>query len=489
MVYFKRLKSNILIGEQSRILNTEGLIPLFYEVAVNIVKHKNPRYKPMKLIKEYIKLTHPEISNQQIFYNVGQVLKLIISDPDKTHIEDIYYILKDFLGLKTNILRSAPIPDDIFIAIDYWINDIFDGNLTHYDFKKEFLDKIFGFYKVVNRESNSRKEIIFSRYTRSYDEIIKPEDIDLSDIRSIEIHKRFINSMVDIAQKYCVNEEIKDKLVKTLKVKYDMLNKNGSIALNNVPSITATISYSGIEIENALKPFKNDTIQEFIRKVVMGECFIPEILDISNKDIGFTDIFSTIIYDGSNTRYYEAGEAIYRRTCYYKTEAYKLMMLLEQKLKDYDKYQVLGNIYAVIHLSDLIDTLSKRMFFKSLEHFGREDYFHSIQTSIFQIERILRALCYKNEISNLFKDDKKEIHKGIDYMLRELKERNILSEKLLFFMGWLLSSLDSTNIKVIPENIRNKIAHGVDDLDTFNHIYTKYNALSILLIYLSLSKA
>lgn len=424
-----------------------------------------------------------------MFDNVGQILKLIISDPDKTHIEDINYILKDFLGLKKNILRSAPIPDDIFNAIDYWINEIFDGDLTHYDFSGVLLDKIFDFYKEVDRESNSRKEIIFSRHKRFYDEIIKPEDIDLSDIRSIEIHKRFINSMVDIAQKYCVNEELKDKLVKTLKIKYDILYKNGSIALNNVPPITGTISYSGIEIENALKPFKNDTIQEFMQKVVVGECFIPEIPDISNMDIGLTDIFSTIVYDGSNTRYYEAGEPISRRTWYYIKEVGKYLMFFDHKLKEYDKYQVLGNIYAVIHFSDLIDNLSKRMFFKSLEHFGREDYFHSIQTSIFQIEHILRTLCYKNEISNLFKDDKKEIHKGIDYMLKELKDRNILSEKLLFFMGWLLSSLDSTNIKVIPENIRNKIAHGVDDLDTFNHIYTKYNALSILLIYLSLSKA
>ena len=489
LAYFKCLKRKISHEEQKRILNIEKLIPLFHEVAVNIVKQRNPSYRPMRLAKDYINLAHPNIPNQQMFQNVGHILMLIISDPDKTHIDDMFFLLKEFLGLKKKILHSATIPDDIFNAIDYWINDVFDGNLTHYDFSGVLLDKIFDFYKEVDRECNSRKEIIFTKYKRFYDDIIKPEEIDLGDIGSIENHKRFIKILRDITQKYCVNEEIKDKLAETLEVKYENLNRHAPIALNNLPPITGTISYSLTEIENALKPFKNDTIQEFMRKIVMDECFIPDIPDIKNIDIGLTDVFATRVFDGSNIRYYDAGDSIFRRTGYYKIEAYRLLMLLEHKLKDYDKYQVLGNIHAVIQLSELIDDISKRMFFKSLEHFGREDYFHSIQISIFQIERILRTLCYKNEILNLFKDDKKEIHKGIDYMLRKLKERNILSEKLLFFMGWLLSSLDSTNIKVIPENIRNKIAHGLDDLDSFNDIYTKYNALSIILIYLSLSKA
>ena len=70
--------------------------------------------------------------------------------------------------------------------------------------------------------------------------------------------------------------------------------------------------------------------------------------------------------------------------------------------------------------------------------------------------------------------------------LRQLKERDVLSPKVLFFIDWLLSGSSET---IIPENLRNKIAHGVDDMENFKTIYTKYNALSIILIYLSLSKS
>ncbi len=179
LVLFECLKSDIQIAEQNRILNSEGLIPLFYEVAVNIVKQRNRRYRPMWLIKEYIKLAHksrnPIISNQEMLDNVGNILTLIIADQDKTHTQDISYILKDFLGLKKSILTSTTIPDDILSAIDYWINNIFDGNLSEYDFTKHLLDRIFDFYENVNIDidMNSRKEIIFTRYKQFYDEKIE----------------------------------------------------------------------------------------------------------------------------------------------------------------------------------------------------------------------------------------------------------------------------------------------------------------------------
>jgi len=174
LVFFECLKSSISIGEQNRILNSEGLIPIFYKVAVNIVKQRNRRYRPMWLVKEFINLAHksrnPKISNQEMFDNVGDILTLIIADQYKTHIQDISYILNDFLGLKKSILLSATIPDDIFSTIDYWINDIFDGNLSEYHITKHLLDKIFDFYKKVNIDMNSRKEIIFKRYKQFYDD-------------------------------------------------------------------------------------------------------------------------------------------------------------------------------------------------------------------------------------------------------------------------------------------------------------------------------
>ncbi|MFX1297144.1 MAG: hypothetical protein ACFFD2_20110 [Promethearchaeota archaeon] len=162
----------------------------------------------------------------------------------------------------------------------------------------------------------------------------------------------------------------------------------------------------------------------------------------------------------------------------------KCLNYLEHKLRAYDIYDFLGNVYAIIHFSNLIDELSRAMFHTGLEHFGRGDFFHCINTIVFQIERILRALCEKIGILNLFHDEKKEHPKGLEYMIPKLKEHNVLSDKILFFIEWLLSG----SSEIIPENIRNKIAHGISDVDHFKRIYTRYNALSIILIYLSLSK-
>ena len=490
LVFFECLKGSIPIADQNRILNSEGLIHIFYKVAVNIVKQKNRRYRPMWLVKEYVRLAHksrnPKIPNQEMFDSVGNILTLIIADQNKTHMRDISYILKDFLGLKKRILTSVAIPDEIFTAIDYWINNIFDGNLSKYDTVKHLLDKIFDFYEKVNNDidKNLRKEIIFKRYKQFYDDKLDASILDIKNIQSIYPHKLFTNSMLEITQKYCVNEEIKCKLVNVFKAKYEELNRNVQIAIKNSPLIRGSNSISVEEIENALKPFEKDTLQEFLQKITVNDCFIPDIPDISNADHEITSFFPTIVYDDA-TRYYDAGDPIFMRTSYYKMNVMKYLIHLEHKLRDYDKYEFLGNVYAFIHFSDLIDELTKRMFHTSLEHYGRGDFFHCIQTSIFQIERILRALCEKNGILNLFHDEKKEHPKGLEYMIGKLMEQNVLSNKLLFFIGWLFSGLN----EIIPENIRNKIAHGISDMDQFKAIYTKYNALSVILIYLSLSKS
>ena len=81
-------------------------------------------------------------------------------------------------------------------------------------------------------------------------------------------------------------------------------------------------------------------------------------------------------------------------------------------------------------------------------------------------------------------DGKKELSKGLEPMIRELREEKVLSEKVLFFIEWFLIG----SSEIMSENIRNKIAHGISNLNQFNEIYTKHNALSIILIYLSLSK-
>ena len=163
LVYFKCLESTVSVEEQKRILNSEGLIPLFNEVALNIVKQRIRKYRPMWMVKDYIKRAHPTIPNSDLFIDVGNILTHIINDENKTHIKDVFYILKDFLGLKKKILKSAKIPDSIFDAIDYWINSIFDGKLTIYSITKHLLEKIIEFYENLDLkiDENSKREIFY----------------------------------------------------------------------------------------------------------------------------------------------------------------------------------------------------------------------------------------------------------------------------------------------------------------------------------------
>ena len=128
--------------------------------------------------------------------------------------------------------------------------------------------------------------------------------------------------------------------------------------------------------------------------------------------------------------------------------------------------------------------ITKKIFQLSLEHFGRGDYFHSIQTVVFQIERILRKLCEEEELVILYKDNNRVVPKGLEFLIGRLRGKKILSEKLIFFIEWLLS----TSPEYMSENIRNKIAHGINSLEQFETIYTRKNALAIILIYLYLSK-
>ncbi len=64
------------------------------------------------------------------------------------------------------------------------------------------------------------------------------------------------------------------------------------------------------------------------------------------------------------------------------------------------------------------------------------------------------------------------------------KLNKIVNVKTLTFINWLLLSEG----EMFPKNYRHEIAHGLSKLAQFNEIYTKKNALSLILIYLSLSK-
>ncbi len=58
LVYFEYIKNTLLDSERFQLINMEGLIPLYFEVALDIIVRENTRYRPMHLIKEYINLSH-----------------------------------------------------------------------------------------------------------------------------------------------------------------------------------------------------------------------------------------------------------------------------------------------------------------------------------------------------------------------------------------------------------------------------------------------
>ncbi|MBN1216813.1 MAG: hypothetical protein JXA99_15405 [Candidatus Lokiarchaeota archaeon] len=489
LAFFECLKNSKSDGEQKKILNSERLIPLYLNVAFNIIKQENQRYSPMWLIKEYINLAHksnnPKILNQEMSDNVGSILLLIINNQNGIYNEDIFYILNEFLRLDKKILVNINISQEISNAIDYWINQIFYGNITYYDFEKELLNNIFNFFRKTNRLGgiNSIKEIIFNKYKQFYSDEIDNDTLNLENIQSIRRYQLFTNYMIEITQIYCIDEEIKSNLIKKLKIKYEKLNKNIQIAIKKIPLITGNFSISVKEIEDELKSFKNDTIKQFLQKSISNDYFIPEIPNITKKDFGISSYLPTIIYDDIIKKY-DGRDPIVIKTFNYEMNVIDSLTKLKHKLKDFKKYEFLEHIYAFIHSSDLIDDLTKKLFYLSLGYFVRKDYFLFIQTCIFQIEHTLRALCEKKNIPNLYKDEKKEVPKGIEYMIGELKKENLLNEKLLFLIGWLFSGEET----IIPKNIRNKIAHGIKDLNDFIIIYTEENSLLIILIYLSLSK-
>ena len=481
LAFFECVKLNISKSEQSKILNTEKLVPLYLEVAVNIVNHKNLRYRPLHLIKEYINLSHPILSNKEMFENVGKILTLIIEK--KTHINDLKFILTDFLGLKKKILKENFIPNKIFIAIEYWLNNIFSGNITYYDLNKKLLLGIIELFELKKPEEvNQTKEILYNKYKEFYDENLPDNDIDLNNIQSIEPNKRFTSLMLEITQKYCINEDKKEELEKALKLKYEKLHKSAIKAMESLPPLIFNNKIPVELLEKEIEPFKNDTLEEFLIKVVLEDYFIPEIPKIP-EDQGISRYIPTKVYDNT-TRVFEAGKPVLIKTSSYKKEVIDTLNIFDFKLKEYHRFDLIGNIYAHIHLSKLIDDVSKKIFEISLIYYVRGDYLSFIQGSVLQIERILRILCEKKSIVNLYKDEKKENPKGLEYMIGELKKQGEVSGKFLFFIEWLLIN----SSEIISENIRNKIAHGIDDWNQLREIFTKYNALAILLIYLFLSK-
>jgi len=203
-----------------------------------------------------------------------------------------------------------------------------------------------------------------------------------------------------------------------------------------------------------------------------------------------TGFLPTIYFSDGNVKKFDGGKQIsahgasdiLEKWISYECD-WNFRLFLFQRLTDkFDKDDLFTIILSPIQCSEVINEVSKRMFQRSLKSYFNENYFDCIQSCVFQIESILREICIKNNVETISIEKTKERQKTIKPLIPKLKK--IVNERILIFIEWLLLDEEGQ----ISKNYRNVIAHGLDSINQFNDIYTKYNALSIILIYLSLSK-
>ncbi len=479
LVYFEYIKKGLTEDCYYKTLNNYHLIPLYFNVAMNVLEQENTRYNPRWLIEEYIKLSHRfNISNQKMFDKVGTILKLVLKKN-----RDPSGILKPFIKLKGKVLKNANIPNSIFDAIDYWVDEVFYGNVTT---DQSFTDNILTFYSKLdmNEDIKTKKSIFATKYLIFFKTKIDNEKWDEQDMQSMSLKHHFLFEKLQVIQKYC-SERV--DLINDVKCEITRINKlipkcnNGIIPLYG----GGKIPYS--QIEKILESFKNDSLEQVIKKTIISDCFLPIIPEEKSSITGF---LPTKYFSNGNVKKFGGGKQIDARGAsdiLQKWVSYEcdwnFKLFLFQRLTDkFDKDDLFKTIVSQIQNSEVINEASIRMFRRCLKSYFNENYFDSIQSCVFQIESILREICAKNNIETISIGEIKERQRTIRPLMPKLKE--IVNERILIFIEWLL--LDEED--QISKNYRNVIAHGLDSINQFNDIYTKANALSIILIYLSLSK-
>ncbi len=479
LVYFEYIKKELTDECYYKTLNSNHLVPLYFTVAMNILKQNNIRYKTRWLLEEYIKLSHKvKISVQEMFENVGKILQLVLEKQ-----KDPIGILKSFIKLDGKVLNSAPIPNSIFSAIDYWVDEVFNGNVTT---EISFTDMILVFYEKLNNynEIRKKKNIFGTKYLNFFKTKVDNEDWDENNMQSMGVKHHFLNMKLKVINKYCPD---RDDLNNDIRIEIDRVNKLILKCTDGGGRLSGGGQIPNNEIEKILQPFKKDSLEQIIKKTIIHDCFLPNIPREISSVTGF---LSTTYFSGASVKKIDGGKQINSHGAsdiLLKWVSYEgdwnFQLFLFQRLTDkFDKEVLLGTILSPIKRSEVINEVSKRMFEYSLKSYFNKNYFDSIQSSVFQIESILREICKKNNIETISIEESKERQKTIGSLIPKLK--GIVNERILIFIEWFLLDREDQ----ITKNYRNIIAHGLDSIDQFNDIYSKTNALSLILIYLSLSK-
>ena len=479
LAYFEYIKNQISVMLYRKILNKYKLIPLYFNVAMNILEQENTRYNPRWLIEEYIKLSHKfNISNQEMFNKVGEILRLVLKKN-----RDPSGILKPFIKLKGKVLKSASIHKSIFDAIDYWVDEVFYGNVTT---DQSFTDNILTFYTKLdmNEDIKTKKSIFATKYLNFFKKKVDNEKWDEQDMQSMSLKHHFLLEKLQVIQKYCSE---RGDLINDVKCEITRINKLIPKCNNGIIPLYGGGKIPDSQIEKILEPFKNDSLEQVIKKTIISDCFIPIIPEEKTSITGF---LPTIYFSNGNVKKFGGGKQIDAQGAsdiLQKWVSYELdwnfQLFLFQKLTDkFDKDDLYNAIVSQIQNSEVINEASIRMFQRSLKSYFNEKYFDCIQSCVFQIESILREICIKNNIEAISIEEIKERYKTIGSLIPKLRE--IVNERILTFIEWLLLDEEGQ----ISKNYRNIIAHGLDSIYQYNDIYTKNNALSIIIIYLSLSK-
>ncbi len=479
LFYFENIREFLEENKSSELLAKFKLVPLYFDVAREIIIQNNPQYKPEFLLEKYFRLSHrAKIPNQTVFDNIGDLSKILIKkqrDPSE--------ILKPFLDLDGKVLKSASISNHIFNAINFYVNEIFDGNVT---FGFYVTDKILSFYEKLDMpdEIETKKSMFASKFLRFLESKVEIEQWDEESMQSMSMKLYFLKLKLGVIQKYCPH---RDDLDNEVRLEINRINKLIPKCTKGYVSPSGSRKISNDRIERILEPFKNDSLEQIIKKALLSEFFLPDI----PKDIGsLSGYFSTMQFSNGNVKKFNGGKQINKngasdislKWLNYELDWNFRLLLFQRIISKFDNEDLLTNIYTPIKYSEVINEVSERFFYYSLKLFFNENYFACIQISVFQIESILREICSRKNIETISIEENKERQRSIGSLISKLKE--IVSEKVLLFIKWLLLNEEGQ----ISKNYRNKIAHGIDTINQFNGIYTRENALSIILIFLSLSK-
>jgi hypothetical protein len=156
----------------------------------------------------------------------------------------------------------------------------------------------------MNDEIKTKKSIFCMKYLNFYKKEVEKEDWDEGNMYSLGIKRNFLEIKLQILQKYCSDRE---DLCNDVRYEINRINKlipecnNGSILLSGGGKI------SNNQIEKILEPFKNDSLEQVIKKAVQSDCFLPSIPEEISNITGF---FPTIYFSNGNVKKFDGGKQI-----------------------------------------------------------------------------------------------------------------------------------------------------------------------------------